>query len=512
MALKTLITYGSDLGEHATGIPTVSASDIEESKAAFTSQESCVAVLANRYDGIDLVGDECRILIIEGLPKASNLQELFLLSRMACGTLLHDRIRTRIIQAVGRCTRSATDYATVCVIGDDFHDWLVLEERRAIFHPELQGELEFGVAQSKELSASEIMENLRVFLEHGDDWDAVDSDILEYRDEATQKPIPGQDELMKAAILEVDHQYACWDEDHERALELSQRIASELSGDVLKGLRGFWYYQGASAAHALYCRLRSGVHRAKASELYGRASKCALVISWLRDLAHETCEGDVDEADMSEEDCLLTANVERIERIFESKAFTSSRRFEREAKEVLDGLALDDYKPFERAQVRFGELLGFECGNKKTTSASDPWWISGGVQCLVFEDKSDSQPGNAIPVKHAKQAASHPQWILRHVPLEVGAEIFPILVSPQTDIDEEVPTFAEGVSYWNIEEFRGWAREAIAVLRDVRATFSGAGNIEWRAEVAQRLTESELDPKSIIARARSTSLGDLPIR
>ncbi len=83
-------------------IPTLSASDIEESKDAFTSQETCVAVLANRYDGIDLVGDECRLLIIEGLPKASNLQELFLLSRMACGTLLHDRIRTRIIQAVGR--------------------------------------------------------------------------------------------------------------------------------------------------------------------------------------------------------------------------------------------------------------------------------------------------------------------------------------------------------------------------------------------------------------------------
>ena len=192
---------------------------------------------------------------------------------------------------------------------------------------------------------------------------------------------------------------------------------------MLKGLRGFWYYMGASAAHVLHARLGLDVHRKKACELYGRASKCALALSWLRDLAHETCEGDVDEADVSEVDCLLAANVEHIERIFESKAFTSSRRFEREAREVLDGLALDDHKSFERSQVRLGELLGFECGNKDSTLASDPWWISGRLQCLVFEDKSDSKPENAIPVKHAKQAASHPQWIRKHVLLNEGAEV-----------------------------------------------------------------------------------------
>ena len=59
------------------------ATDIEDSKDKFIADETAVAVLANRYDGIDLSGNECRMLAIEGLPKAGNLQELFFLSRMA---------------------------------------------------------------------------------------------------------------------------------------------------------------------------------------------------------------------------------------------------------------------------------------------------------------------------------------------------------------------------------------------------------------------------------------------
>ncbi len=197
-------------------IPVYSARNIETSKDDFVAEQKAVAVLANRYDGIDLLGDECRLLIIEGLPKAGNLQELFMMSRMASGVLFNDRLRTRIIQAVGRCTRSATDYAAVCVIGEDFCDWLVLREKRSLFHPELQGELAFGVEQASNRTANDLLDNLDVFLTHGDEWDEVDSDIREYRSEARQETIPGQSALLQAAVLEVDYQSAMWKQDYPR--------------------------------------------------------------------------------------------------------------------------------------------------------------------------------------------------------------------------------------------------------------------------------------------------------
>ncbi|MBN2129800.1 MAG: DEAD/DEAH box helicase [Sedimentisphaerales bacterium] len=147
------------------------AKDIETSKDNFISEEKAVAVLANRYDGIDLVDDECRLLIIEGLPKTGNLQEVYLMSRMVAGNLFKDRIRTRIVQAFGRCTRSATDYAAVVVIGEDFFDWLVITENRSLFHPELQGELIFGAEQAKDMNRDMLLENLDIFLEHSNDWE-----------------------------------------------------------------------------------------------------------------------------------------------------------------------------------------------------------------------------------------------------------------------------------------------------------------------------------------------------
>ena len=44
-----------------------------------------------------------------GLPRrATNLQERVLINRMGVVSMLEERIRTRIVQAVGRCTNPTT--------------------------------------------------------------------------------------------------------------------------------------------------------------------------------------------------------------------------------------------------------------------------------------------------------------------------------------------------------------------------------------------------------------------
>ena len=85
-------------------LPTFSAADIERSKEPFVKSREGVALVANRYDGIDFPGDECRLLFIEGLPTATNLQERFIMSRMGANILFNERIQTRVLQAIGRCT------------------------------------------------------------------------------------------------------------------------------------------------------------------------------------------------------------------------------------------------------------------------------------------------------------------------------------------------------------------------------------------------------------------------
>ena len=105
---------------------------------------------------------------------------------------------------------------------------MILDEKRSLFHPELQGELKFGAEQSANLTYGDFVENLRVFLDHGEEWDDVDADILDYRDESNQEPSPGQDELFASAKKEVDFQYKLWNEDYESCVTIAQEVASIL--------------------------------------------------------------------------------------------------------------------------------------------------------------------------------------------------------------------------------------------------------------------------------------------
>lgn len=57
----------------AIGCPIFDAGQIEASKAPFVQKDKAVAVIANRYDGIDLVDADCRLLLADGLPGGANL-------------------------------------------------------------------------------------------------------------------------------------------------------------------------------------------------------------------------------------------------------------------------------------------------------------------------------------------------------------------------------------------------------------------------------------------------------
>jgi Rad3-related DNA helicase len=118
---EAAVAVQKDVADHLR-YPTFDAADLEETKASFTAADCAVAVVANRYDGIDFPNDDCRLLFIEGLPRATNLQERFLMTRMGAQHLFNERIQTRVLQAIGRCTRGLNDYSAVVVTGEELPD------------------------------------------------------------------------------------------------------------------------------------------------------------------------------------------------------------------------------------------------------------------------------------------------------------------------------------------------------------------------------------------------------
>ncbi|MBV9016278.1 MAG: DEAD/DEAH box helicase, partial [Alphaproteobacteria bacterium] len=205
--------------------------------------------MANRYDGIDFPDAQCRLLVVSGLPAATNLQERFLLSRMGARLLLNDRIRTRVVQTVGRCTRSTTDYSAVIALGEDLLTYFNKQENRRFLHPELQAEISFGLEQSR--TAHDMLENLKLFYHRGEEWQQAENEIRRLRSGATQSTLPSLANLAAAVPHEIDYQYALWDGNAAGALEAARKVLTELKDPDLRGYRALWSYLAGSAAATL---------------------------------------------------------------------------------------------------------------------------------------------------------------------------------------------------------------------------------------------------------------------
>ncbi len=182
-------------------VKTVAATEVEAGFDPFIDEERAALMLANRYDGLDLPDDACRLVVLSGLPAYTHLQERFLLDRLRAGRATAERVRTRITQGAGRCTRNAKDYAAVIIHGDRLVEFCSRDEEVAAMLPELQAEIEFGLKNSE--SGDDLMELLRLFLAQDEEWAEADDGIRADTNERERVLPQGVEELQRAVEFEV---------------------------------------------------------------------------------------------------------------------------------------------------------------------------------------------------------------------------------------------------------------------------------------------------------------------
>lgn len=482
-----------DWVQNKLGFATFDARDIENSKTPFTLEDKAVAVVANRYDGIDFPGEECRILIVAGLPRATNLQEKFIIERLGAVALLNDRILTRIVQAFGRCTRSATDYATVIVEGEELMAYLLATDRRSFLHPELQAELQFGIDQSKDQTLTDFVENVGEFLTQSIAWQEADKQIVQIRESLTRKELPGTADLQRVAPIEVEYATALWRGDYPKAFEACRSILGMLDDPALRGYRALWTYLAGSSAWLCFKNGIKGFDQ-QARAQFAAAQKAAPAISWLVGLTR------LDQATVStpSRDEALALQVENLERILEELGTAHDRKYNEEEKFIAENIMHNENTRFEAAHERLGKFLGFISGKTETTGSPDPWWILHDELCVVFEDHSDAEPSGSLHVTKARQVATHPNWIRENVlSLSKKANILPVLVTPMVLVDRDASPHLKDVSIWSLIEFRAWAKAALQVVRDLRRDFPGSGDLAWRAMAGEKLQAAKLDAASL---------------
>lgn len=106
-------------------------------------------VFSNRYDGIDLQGDQCRVLIIDGLPQGASLYERYLRKIRPNSKILKSIQGQKIEQGIGRSTRSSRDYSVVLILNPDLITFLSINDNKKFLSPQTRAQLEIGMNFSK---------------------------------------------------------------------------------------------------------------------------------------------------------------------------------------------------------------------------------------------------------------------------------------------------------------------------------------------------------------------------
>ena len=504
------------LSENIRDIDIFNAKDIEISKQKFLDSNKATVILANRFDGIDFPDNQSRLLIINELPKTTNLQEKFLYTKMGASKLYAERILTRIIQSVGRCTRNAGDYSVVCVMGDSIQNRLIKPNNQKKFQPELRAEIEFGLDNSKDDDTGSnstlldsIKENVYHFLKRDDAWEIAENGIVRlrdnYMDEVDEVEEDIHNKLRSSAAYELDFQYYMWKGDYKSAFNSVVSIVSKLKAHSLNGYRAFWSYMAGCVAYYMIDG-EDSEYKKNSIIYFKKALDEKVNIRWLSKLLNVLFkENKATEYDFFDE-C-----IERIEKNFIS--IKTQQRLEKKIEDIISDLKSNEGKSFERGHRNLGELLGYMSVNPSESGAPDPYWIINENNIIVSEDKiyKETDSIKKIPISAVDESNRHPIWIQQNLKDSIisNANIYNIFITNSNGIEEDARIYAEDIYYVNREKYVEWAIIAVNVIRNIWCTFIDDGDISWRDSVHKEFINNSITPKDYLSFVCGTKLKDL---
>lgn len=146
-------------------------------------------ILVARYDGIDLPGDACRVLVLDSLPRGSNLLSRFLDERLQVFSLRASHTATRMVQAIGRIFRSNTDHGAVILCSVELHGWARRPTNHSFLPPLLQKQIQLGTSLRDSVDAGETTyeELLSAVLSGNKSWDKFYQDKIDEFDASVVK-------------------------------------------------------------------------------------------------------------------------------------------------------------------------------------------------------------------------------------------------------------------------------------------------------------------------------------
>jgi hypothetical protein len=468
----------------------LTSSSIADTLTPFTGTTNAVLALANRYDGLDLPDDDCRLLVMAGSPVAVNLMERHLAERWKLTSLFRRRERTRLIQGMGRCTRNATDFSLIFLMGQALADAVTSRAFIDEFPQELAKEITWGLQQSELASQqpSAFLEMAKGLILNSDYRKAADVMIASV--DVSQTPPPQLNLYDDSASDEVKFSREMWEGAYEQALETARVVADRVGGPEMAGYRAWWWYLVSIAAEKLN---DNGVASGALNRAIGTGINSAWLFRVLRKIhahAAPVLEGD--------------PRAEELWNAISDWGWTGpafSQKMAEMRKLLASVIHLDSCMGLEI----LGRCYGLRSLRPTTQGAPDVAWLDLS-RGLALEAKTEKKPTGSLFKKDLQEAKGHPDWLRHFENLGSAYAIQVSILSPTISLDETAKPFAGGLHVVSPDGVRKLGEATIKAVTELRTSFLGREFTESKTEFEQAMMVKGLSWKSIDGVFLSSSL------
>ena len=366
------------------------------------------------YDGVDLPGDTCRIMIIDDLPSATGPLERFMWEYLRMSKTLRTTIASRIVQSFGRISRRMSDYGIVFLTGESLVKWLSTPQNQMALPQFLQKQLLLGYQISENINPAEIGNTIDRCLDRDESWISAYENFMD-----TAVPLAGTRNTSietELAISEAKFASAMWRRDFVSAaailtgtLESAQQLSASTQAWHLFWIAAATEIAGDTVtANQLYRRAHGTQINLPAPEPNYEHGTAGIVSSQAKQAALQFV-------------ITNTGIVECPARMDQSLASLISGGTPGQIEEAIRNL---------------GILLGL-CSTRPDNeegTGPDNLWIYGDT-ALCFDAKTDKLPTSLYRKSdEIGQMADHKQWVLDNTDVN---DIIPIFVGPEVPASNE---------------------------------------------------------------------------
>lgn len=427
-------------------------------------------VLANRYDGIDLAGNACRLLVIDDLPQGSTNYDMFRMNVVA-GAAVNSLLAQRIEQGMGRGTRGGADHCVIVLIGSKLVGWIGRTGNLAFLTASTRVQLKMGQEVSEAVTTvDEFAQTIRKCLDRDPDWIGYHASELS----AAAHSAPVDTLALRVASAE------------RRAFRL-QRLGqyhNALGG--LEALAADAALAGDAQRRAWLTSLAARIAYQMEDDPKGQTLQTAAFAVNNNHTPPRSRPAYVPRPAPGKQSAAIVRRLEEYEpQIAMLAAFDEA---------VADLVPAASPARYEEALSQLGGFLGFEADRpeKVVGVGPDVLWRTEAAFDFVIEAKSDKYEDNPLYKKDHAQLLQAEHWFKQQYP---GRESARVSALPEAIADEKATPL--GSLAFRLEDVTRLVSAFRGVLVDLVA--AGGGSEALREQCEAALVAAKLKPEAIRA-------------